>query len=701
MGKSHRIAAALLVFLALLLQASVLQAAISPAPPLRRSLVITNRGPAAVRPAPRTAPKPNLPHPSPVPPRSSLSAAAAQAHAKGQANTHTNAPSAQAKAAPSLAERLGSLQPGRTLEMALGIALLVLATLFIFLAKTSSGPLPVWLKWGCRLLGVLIILAVLLPLAASALALSGFFQTYGGSIASQEQLLASLLGQLTGQLILLSLGIWLLRCSVKPAPAAAQASALPAPMPSRAAVKLPKSASRHVQVCNVLQHEPAERKLWHFETRSGGFVLNRQQTSLAEEPLPSGLIRKSWATLFQRKLNVAWLPPEHVFLRVAQFPASDFTETLSMVELQLEKLSPMPVTQIVWTIELMPHSKGNLQTVVVIIAARNAVEEFLGQLEGQGYLADRLELPVLDELQATPINEDGAWIYPAAGGAKNSALAAWWYGGVLHNLDFLSLPPANNPGLLKEQLLQMAWAGELEGWLTSPPRWHVVAEPAVAAPWEAALRAGLDQPVEVTAPLPAAELAGRTARRAATADPRANLLPLEFSTRYQQQFVDRLWMRGLLAIGAVYLVGVAIYGIALGVLSYSTGTVEDRVWEYSQSYSNAVQLTARYQVLKDRQDLKFAALECWNYVAKLMPAEMTLDTLNFADGKKLTLVGTVPGDQTTLVNDFETAMRKAKDAKGQDFFDPLAGEHFTMHQIPGGGATWTFSLELKHSESLK
>ena len=42
----------------------------------------------------------------------------------------------------------------------------------------------------------------------------------------------------------------------------------------------------------------------------------------------------------------------------------------------------------------------NLQTVVVVIAARNVVEEFLGELEGQGYLADRLELPLLDQLQA-------------------------------------------------------------------------------------------------------------------------------------------------------------------------------------------------------------------------------------------------------------------------------------------------------------
>ena len=143
---------------------------------------------------------------------------------------------------------------------------------------------------------------------------------------------------------------------------------------------------------------------------------------------PPALIAKDWRSLWQRKLNIAWLPPEHVFLRVAQFPVSDFDETLSMVELQLEKLSPMPVTQIVWSIHVLPHAEGNLQTVIVMIVARNDVEEFLGQLEGQGYLADRLDLPLLDQLQATPITSDGAWIYPGAVGGKPRR--RWWPGGM-------------------------------------------------------------------------------------------------------------------------------------------------------------------------------------------------------------------------------------------------------------------------------
>ena len=44
---------------------------------------------------------------------------------------------------------------------------------------------------------------------------------------------------------------------------------------------------------------------------------------------------------------------------------------------------------------------------VLTIVERSVVEEFLGELEGQGYMADRLELPMLDQLQATEVREEG------------------------------------------------------------------------------------------------------------------------------------------------------------------------------------------------------------------------------------------------------------------------------------------------------
>jgi hypothetical protein len=459
-----------------------------------------------------------------------------------------------------------------------------------------------------------------------------------------------------------------------------------------------KTRAVPIHSCNVLQVGAQARQLWQFDARGRGFVLNREQTSFAGEPLPARLIAKDWRSLWRRKLNVAWLPPEHVFLRVAQFPLSDLNETLAMVELQLEKLSPMPVAQIVWSIHVLPHAQGNLQTVIVMIVSRNTVEEFLGQLEGQGYLADRLELPLLDQLQATTITRSGAWIYPEAAGGRNAALVAWWYGGVLENLALITLPPANRPDSLKEQLLQMAWGGELEGWLTAPPAWHLVADAPTAAEWELALRSGLEQPVEVIAPVPVAGLAALTATRAAQAGPQANLMPAEFSTRYHQQFVDRLWMRGLGAVVALYLVGVMVYFARLEWELYGTRAVEQEAADRGPVYTNALQLKAKYEVLAVREDLKFAALDCWKAVAELLPDGVTLEGYNFNNGEKLTLTGTAPADQTKRLLDFDADIRKVA-PNGQPLFDPNKGDHVTW-DVRGGVVSWHCVLELKRTEAL-
>ena len=286
--------------------------------------------------------------------------------------------------------------------------------------------------------------------------------------------------------------------------------------------------------CNILHVAPDAKRVWQFDAKGGGFVLNREQRVAHAEKLPAKGIAKQWSSLWQPKLNVAWLPAESVFLRVVELPASNFEETLAMVELQLEKFSPLPVTQVVWTMHVagthVAPAKGDnapesLQSVVVVIVERSVVEEFLGRLEKEGFLADRLETPMLDQLAAVPPDEDGVWLFPMSLAGQNAALVAWRTGGALRNLSFVALPPAGDRAKeLKDQLDHLAWAGELEGWLNASLKWHLVADPVNAAEWESLLRAALNESVEVSAPPPPAELAAGTAKRATAAD-KSDLLP--------------------------------------------------------------------------------------------------------------------------------------------------------------------------------
>jgi hypothetical protein len=230
----------------------------------------------------------------------------------------------------------------------------------------------------------------------------------------------------------------------------------------------------------------------------------------------------------------------------------------------------------------------------------------------------------------------------------------------------------------------------------------LVADTVNAAVWESALRESLGEPVTVTAPLSAAELAARTARRATAAGGRSQLLPAEYTTRYHQQFVDRLWLRALMAAGVCYTIVVGIYFCILfcpyiGAESQAE-IKEQQMASLGGSFTNALQLKARYEVLKEREDLKYAALDCWQLIAEQLPAGVSVGRMSFSDGQKVTLSGTSPADEVNPIIDFDDALRKAK-VKGQPMFDPTAGDAFTERTVAGGQVAWSFGLVLKNAEA--
>ena len=452
--------------------------------------------------------------------------------------------------------------------------------------------------------------------------------------------------------------------------------------------------------CNVLRVGADGRQLWQFAAGNGEVTLSAEQTRLPSERLPDKIISKNWQSIWQRKLNIAWLPVGQAFLRVIHLPACDFTELLAMVEFQLEKISPLPVAQIVWSVEILPHQTENMQTVVVIIVERGLIEGFLGALEGDGYLADRLELPFLQQVTATHFEGDGTWIFLNAEPGKAYCLVAWWYGGMLQNLGLFPIAIGENGGaLLGEQLTKVAWAGEIEGWLTSAPRWHLVADDATAAIWEPALSQWAGEKVEVIPLLPPSKLAALSAQHAAQPAARANLMPSEFSTRYRQQFIDRLWMRGLFAVGAVYVVGVLIYLGALEVLKLQHGRVQAQADSRAGAFTNALQLEAKVRILQEQASLRYAALDCWKAVSELLPPELSLQQIVFQKGKILTLYGSAPAEDQSKITEFNSALSKAA-LDGIPMFSKVNPASI----IPQGGpqgisiARWNFSCEIKRSE---
>jgi hypothetical protein len=350
-----------------------------------------------------------------------------------------------------------------------------------------------------------------------------------------------------------------------------------------------------------------------------------------------------------------------------------------------------------WTFELMPKRQGHPQTAIVVVVARNVVEEFLGRLEKESFAPDRLEVPFIDQLLATKVTADGVWIYPASGLDKDSCVIAWWYGGTLQSVSLLHLPPPEERGVfVREQIAQMAWAGELEGWITAPPRRFLVATPEIAAEWQPLLQEGTSQELEVVAPLPDQELAKLTARRA-TRDPiPASLVPPEFTARYRQQFVDRIWMRSLFAVVLLYMFGVLIYLALVQYVDFQVADLERTVRNQSAGYTNALRLKDQVRVMQDQLNLQYAALECYKAVAQQIPEGATLDNINFQKGRTLSVQGTAPRDMMVKINEFSDSLRRVM-VNDQPLFKNVTTPTIGVRGNDLIG--WSFSADLTKGES--
>jgi hypothetical protein len=447
---------------------------------------------------------------------------------------------------------------------------------------------------------------------------------------------------------------------------------------------------------NVLQSTAGGRHLWQMSSAGGNFAVQTESTLLLNERCPSLAVGKDWQTLFRPKLNVAWLPADKVFFRAVQLPSSDPAEIASMVELQLEKLSPLPVTHIVWSFYMLPRRSEKpeeLQIVIVIIAARSVVEEYLGQLEADGFLPDRLEAPGLDQLLATNIHEEGVWIF--AGGESDPALIVWWYGGTIHNLTLVTLSHGPERGQqLKTQIEQIAWAGELEGWLTGPFKVHLLAAPSDAAYWETIFKEAGDD-VHAVAPPSIKELAVLSAARCGSEARSTSLLPPEFAARYHQQFVDRLWMRSLVTAVALYIMGVLFYFGMLYVFELKATAVKRDLANMNAAFTNARRDVEQIQVLKEQETLKYAALNCWKAVAENLPDSMTVEDMYFRRGK-LELHGTVVAESQEDVGNFNDALRTASDPiNHEQLFADVSAPTIRLNQTKG---EWSFSCTVKGQE---
>src|SRR5262249_55913293 len=135
----------------------------------------------------------------------------------------------------------------------------------------------------------------------------------------------------------------------------------------------------------------------------------------------------------------------------------------------------------------------------------------------------------------------------------------------------------------------------------------------------------------------------------------------------RQQFIDRLWMRGLGAVLMLYVAGVLVYFGFVQVAKWRYSKIQDKLAELGPQYTNTLQIREKLRVLQDTMELQYAALDCYRSVAETLPTELTLNNMNFERGRKVTFFGSVSVEDRTKVNDFNARMIE-HEVRGQRFF---------------------------------
>ena len=447
--------------------------------------------------------------------------------------------------------------------------------------------------------------------------------------------------------------------------------------------------------CQILRRQADSRQLWMFAVGKDKLTLASETTAAHEAPLPPGTRQRDWQELLQPRLNIACLPSGLVFVRVIQLPAGSPDEIPSMVEFELEKVSPRPTAQIVWTFEVLEQLPEGLSTVLVVVAARNAVEEFLGSLESGGFIAHCLDVPLVRELRSLQPTEDGIWILVEDGQSDRTVLAAWRIGGVWREVTLVRLAEGNAGA---EQLIQQlacgAWGGELAGWLQSVPPVHLRGSPEAAHLLTEPLASWQGQDIQVEPRMAPQVLAhaGASHHLGSTA---SSLVPPEVISRHRNQLIDRLWIKGLGNVGITYLFLVFCY---IAVLKYQENQLQDTKSEavsLGKTYTNTLQLKERIAVIQGQIDLRFAALNAWRAAVEHLPESMTLSRLNFDKGRTLKLLGTVPAENIPDVTRFNSELKKVM-VDGQPLFASVTPANIRSQ---AGPSAWDFEAVLRRSEN--
>ncbi len=340
------------------------------------------------------------------------------------------------------------------------------------------------------------------------------------------------------------------------------------------------------------------------------------------------------------------LPAETLLLRVVALPHASAEELRGMVELQMDKISPFPVEDMVFSHEVLERG-AELSRVLVVAARLNGLEDVGRLLKGAGVQAERLDAammgwwPLLHEIEAVPASGRHVHLMVHEGG---SDMLVTLNG---HPIAMRRLPEIGADADAQTWARDMVWeinhslmalelehGGEADDSMTV---WHGGGQARAGA---TALHDLCENKPEQRSLEELPPLSEGLARRALRGD--AGLLDLTpqrwRSDERRQRFRKRM-KQAAAALAALWVAGMGlVFGGAM-VQSRWVETLRLRQAEWAEPADQVRDMRERVRMIRRFAVTDHSAIECLREVARLLPDGVELTSFTYRKGEGIQIAG--------------------------------------------------------------
>ena len=424
--------------------------------------------------------------------------------------------------------------------------------------------------------------------------------------------------------------------------------------------------------------------------RTEGAEISVLQESSASASPPEGAQDASpqWQTAAQ-SLRQRFDPREHrlvtsvscedVLCQILRLPATEPAELKQMLDLQIDNITPLPLEEVVYSFEPLDIVNGQTR-VLVVIARKATVNQRVEALETAGLRPEIVSVDALAMFRALHKRnllavDDRVNILVILRAAAADAIV--YSQGTMLAVRSIVVG-VDGESVLREELQRTLVAAEAGQPQRAMGAVTFLAQGEEVAAFAGRVANGLSAPATflTNGAVPSAGLSLCLQCATGEAVP-LNLLPDEWRQKRQTAAFRRRLIRGIIAVGVVYALALAVFMTMLVVKRAQLHRIENEVKRQQPEFLKARETQSQLIAMSKQLDTKSSALEVLRDVSTRLPENVKLSYFQYKKDQSVSLKGQAPS--AALALDFQSQLEK-----GDLFAKVTPG---TSRTEPGSGLT--------------